>query len=41
MKRASSECGSMAGPSTDVVVCEDADLEGFGSDCFLYVGEIH
>ncbi len=40
MTRASSESGSMAGPSTGVV-CEDADLEGFGSDYFPYVGEIH
>ena len=36
MPRASSECRSMAGPSTGVD-CEDADLEGFGSD-YVTVG---
>jgi hypothetical protein len=40
MPRASSECRSMAGPSTGVV-CEDADLEGFGRDYFPFVSEIH
>jgi hypothetical protein len=40
MPRARSECGSMTGPSTGVV-CEDADIDGFGRDYFPYVGEIH